>query len=211
MAQVALRREETKIGEGASTFFLLALLLLSVTGSIDSAGWTDGLGLLTWAVLGGLGVGIVLAKLPVRGIVAHPLMIALGVPAITFLATLLLPSVLTFEERLIVLQERIVSWLSRVGAGKEGSDSLIFLIQLMLLMWVVGYVAAWFVYRRHQVWGALLPPGLAILVNLFYAAPQTGLYLAVYLLCALLLLVRLNLHAQEQGCLLYTSPSPRDS
>ncbi len=199
MAQVALRREDTQIGEGASTFFLLALLLLSVTGSIDSAGWTDGLGLLTWAVLGGLGVGIVLAKLPVRGIVAHPLMIALGVPAITFLATLLLPSVLTFKERLIVLQERIVSWLSRVGAGKEGSDSLIFLIQLMLLMWVVGYVAAWFVYRRHQVWGALLPPGLAILVNLFYAAPQTGLYLAVYLLCALLLLVRLNLHAQEQG------------
>ena len=177
---------------------LLGVLLLSVTGSIDSANWTDGLGLLTWAVLGGMAGGIVLARLPVRGLFAHGLMIALGVPAIVSLATLLLPPVLTFQEKLVVLQERIQTWSSKVAAGKEGSDSLIFVIQLLLMMWIIGYVAAWFVYRRHQVWGAILLPGLALLINLFYAAPQTGFYLGAYLLCALLLLVRLNLHALEE-------------
>jgi transglutaminase-like putative cysteine protease len=198
MAEVALQQQKMRIGEGGSTFVLLAVLLLSVTGSIDAANWTDGLGLLTVAALGGLVFGFVLAKLPGRGILAHALMLILALPVVASLGTLLLPGVLTFSEKLIFLQERTQVWFAKVAAGKEGSDSLIFVLQLTLVMWMIGYVSAWFIYRRHQVWGAILPPGFALLINLFYAVPQSTLYLVIFLLCTLLLLVRLNLRALEE-------------
>ncbi len=198
MAARALPRTEIKIGEGMSTAIFLALLLASVTGSIDAANWADGLGILTFAVFGGLLVGIVLAKLPLRGLVAHSGSIGLSAPALTFFATLLLPNSLTFKEKLLVLQERFLVWFSKVAAGREGGDNLWFVIQLAFVMWVIAYAAAWFIYRRHQVWGAILPSGIAIVINLFYAAPQNGLYFSLYLLSALLLLVRLNLHTLER-------------
>jgi transglutaminase-like putative cysteine protease len=195
---IARQPENVKVGEGVSTFFLLALLLFSVTGSIDAAKWTEGLGLVTGAALAGLVLGFFLSKLPLRGILAHAIMLILALPAVASLTTLLLPNVLTFSEKLIVLQERTQVWVAKVAAGKEGSDSLIFVIQLTLVMWIISYVSTWFIYRRHQIWGAVLPPGFVLLINLFYAVPQSTLYLVLFLLCALLLLVRLNLHALEE-------------
>ena len=192
-------REEIKVGEGLTTFVLLLLLFFSLTGSIATADWTDGLGVLTWAALGGITFGWGLAKIRrVRGLFAHLVMLLLSVPATTILIASLLPSALTFEEKLIVLQDRVVRWFFKVAAGGSGTDNLIFVIQLALLTWLLAYSAAWFVYRRHQVWGALLPSGLAILINLYYAAPQASLYFGLYLLCALLLLVRMNLRAMER-------------
>ncbi len=198
MAERALARQDNPIGEGASAGVLLALLLLSVTGSIVAANWADGLGILTETALGGLLVGILLAKLPVRGVLAHALTLLIGAPVAASATALLLPNVLTFREKLVILQERWLTWLSKVATGKQGGDSLLFVLQLALLMWIVAYFAAWFVYRRHQVWGAILPAGIAIVFNLFYAAPQVDLYFGLYLLCALLLLVRLNLHTLER-------------
>jgi transglutaminase-like putative cysteine protease len=197
MAETAPERPEIKIGEGTSTLILLAVLLLSVTGSIDAANWTNGLGLLTWAVLGGLIFGLVLAKLPVRGSIAHALMVLLAVPVSATLATFQIPGEFTFSEKLIVLQIRTQVWLDKVTSGKQGSDALVFVIELSVVLWIIGYIAGWFIYRRHQIWGAILPAGLALLINLFYALPQSGLYLIVFLMCALLLLVRLNLRTLE--------------
>ena len=197
MAETALERQEIKIGEGTSTLILLAVLLLSVTGSIDAANWTHGLGLLTWAVLGGLIFGLVLAKLPVRSSIAHLLMLLLALPVSAALATFQVPGEFTFFEKLIVLQIRTQVWLDKVTSGKPGSDALVFVIELSVVLWIIGYIAGWFIYRRHQIWGAILPAGLALLINLFYALPQSGLYLIVFLMCTLLLLVRLNLRTLE--------------
>ncbi|HEX7589082.1 MAG TPA: transglutaminaseTgpA domain-containing protein [Anaerolineae bacterium] len=198
MTSVARERPELQVSEGVSTFFLLAVLLFSVTGSIDAAKWTEGLGLLSAAALGGLVLGFALARLPLRSIYAHALMLILAFPAVVALATILLPNVLTFNEKLIVLQERTRVWFTNVVAGKEGSDSLIFVVQLTFVMWIISYVSTWYVYRRHQVWGAILPPGFALLINLFYAVPQSTLYLVLFLMSALLLLVRLNLRSLEE-------------
>jgi len=192
-------REEIRVGEGASTTILLYLLLLSLTGSIAAADWAEDLGLLTLAGIAGLTVGIALAKIRrLPGMIAHLLMLTLAVPGTATLTSTVLPNALTYKEKLIVLQERVQVWLTRVGGGGTGSDNLIFVMQLGLLTWMLAYFAAWFVYRRHQVWGAIIPTGLALVVNLFYAAPQTGLYFGLFILCALLLLVRLNLQTMEQ-------------
>jgi transglutaminase-like putative cysteine protease len=138
-----------------------------------------------------------LAKLRhVSGTWAHLAALVLAVPVTILLITSLLPAALTFEEKLLLLRERSIEWFLRVAGGGSASDNLIFVIQLTWLMWLLAYTAAWFVYRRHQVWGALVPSGAALLLNLFYAG-QTDFYLGIYLLSALLLLVRTNLHALE--------------
>ncbi|MCI0478650.1 MAG: hypothetical protein L0Y55_20605, partial [Anaerolineales bacterium] len=196
----ALPREEIDLGEGVTTFVLLLLLLLSLTGSIAAAEWTEGLSILSWAALGGLVFGWTLAKIRrLRGVFAHLAALLLAVPVTTLLVASLLSGALTLEEKWIVLQDRVVKWLLKISAGGSGSDNLIFVIQLTLLTWLLAYSAAWFVYRRRQVWGALLPSGIALLINLFYAAPQANLYFGMYLLGALLLLARLNLLTLERG------------
>ena len=190
---------ETDIGEGVTTFVLVLLLFFCLTGSIAAADWTDGLGVLGWAALGGIAFGWVAAKIQrVRGFFAHLVMGLLSVPMTVTITASLLPNTLTVEEKLFVLQDRVIVWLRQVLAGNSGSDSLIFVIELTLLTWLLAYSAAWFVCRRHQVWGAILPSGIAILINLFYAAPQADLYFGLYLLCALMLLVRINLVTLER-------------
>ena len=67
----AVPHEQVRIGEGASTLMLLFLLFFSVTGSITAADWADGLGVLTWAALGGLVLGFAFAKMRAPGLLAH--------------------------------------------------------------------------------------------------------------------------------------------
>lgn len=197
MSQDAVRAE-TEVGEGVTTFVLLFLVLFSLTGSLAAAEWTDGLHILSWAALGGLSFGWALAKIRrVSGAWAHLLVFLLTSPVTVFLTTSLLSEKLTLEEKLIVLGTRVLEWCQRVAAGGSASDNLIFVMQLTALVWLIAYAAAWFVYRRRQVWGALVPSGAALLLNLFYAA-STDFYLGAYLLCALLLLVRMNLHTLER-------------
>ncbi len=188
-----------RVSEGMTTFIGLVFLLLSVTGSINAANWADGLGLLTWAALGGLVLAIVLARVRLGGALKHLLMPVAGVALVGLLATMLLPAGLTLLEKWILLRDRLAFWLRQVLTGEISGDNLVFVLQVGLLSWAMGYIAGWFVYRRHQVWGAILPTGAAILFNVFYAAPQTEVYLGIYILSALLLLTRLHLYGLEQG------------
>jgi len=192
-------RGDAEPGQGVTTFVLLLLLFFSLTGSIAAAEWTDGLDILGWAALGGVCFGWMLAKMRrLPGVLAHLTAWMLAVPVTAFLVTFLLPPALTCEEKLILLRERSSEWFLRVAAGGPANDNLIFVIQTTWLMWLLAYVAAWFVYRRRQVWGAIVPGGAVLLLNSFYAAPPIDVHLGFYLLCALLLLVRTNLHALER-------------
>ncbi len=200
MTARAIPREPSRIGEGWSTFILLAFMLLCVSGSIDAANWADGLSISTWTVLGGLVVGFAMGKLDrVPGWLTHAFALLLGIFAVPVFATSLLPRALTFQEKMLLLDDRFGAWVVKVISGGVSADNLIFVLQVAYLTWLMSYFAAWFIYRRHQVWGAVIPSGIGILLNLFYAAPQTNLYFGGFILCALLLIVRLNLHAMERG------------
>lgn len=191
-------RTETEPSEGTLTFVFLLLVVSSLTSSIAAAEWTDGLHILSWAALAGLSWGWLFAKIRrVPGAWAHLLAFLLTVPVTTFLTASLLSTKLTLEEKLSILATRVLEWCQRVASGGSASDNLIFVMQLTALIWLIAYTAAWFVYRRRQVWGALVPSGAALLLNLFYAAPA-DFYLGVFVLSALLLLIRTNLHALER-------------
>ncbi|MDL1897412.1 hypothetical protein FBQ82_14190 [Anaerolineae bacterium CFX7] len=181
--------------EGWVAGILLAALLISVTLSVVAANWTDGLEQTTWAALGGLLFGALVARVRVNGLLAFVLATIVGAAFVMWLLKgyVSAPPDAQWNEYVILIQDRLDQWLVRVFAGGLGADWFPFLSIMCAVSWYMGYLGAWFVFRHHQPWGAILPAGAALLINTFYAAPQSGLFLMFFLLASLLLLVRTTL------------------
>jgi len=197
MATIARPRRSTQINEGISAAILLALMLISLAGSVTAANWVDGLGLLAEAVLAGMLVGIVLAKLPLPGWLAHPLAILFALAGSLIYPLPLLVQIDGNRERVLFMFASLRDWTIKVLNGGSASDNLIFVVQVIFFGYLFSIWASWLVFRRHQVWGAICLIGSVLLLNLFYAQPQGNLYLIFFSLSALLLVVRMNLHALE--------------
>ncbi|MBI4673723.1 MAG: hypothetical protein HY741_18905 [Chloroflexi bacterium] len=186
--------------EGWVAGILLAIMLVIVTASVATANWTDGLWLTSYAALGGMLFGGLVARLRLNGLFALFLAAIVGTAFVMWLVGDMVnaPPDATWNERVVLIEDRIDQWLVRVLAGGLGTDAFVFLCVMCAVGWFVGYVGAWFVFRHHQPWGAILPAGAALLVNIFYAPPQSGAYLMVFMLAALLLLVRTTLLKRQE-------------
>lgn len=181
--------------EGWVAGILLAIMLVTLTASVASANWTDGLWQATWAALGGMLFGVLVARVRVNGLVGFVLASIVGAAFVMWLVRNYVnaPPGASWNEYVILIEDRIDQWLLRVLAGGLGTDAFVFLCIMCAIAWFIGYFGAWFVFRHHQPWGAILPAGVALLVNIFYAPPQSGVFLMLFLLAALLLLVRTTL------------------
>ena len=82
-------------------------------------------------------------------------------------------------------------------SNKPARSNLVFLLQLGFLLWWLGYLSAWAVFREGRVWRAIIPIGLVLLVNTYFGPPGLGLYFVVFVVCALLLAVRSFLSEKE--------------
>ncbi len=91
------------------------------------------------------------------------------------------------------------AWLQVLGGEGIAQDNLVFVLFLSVLFWFLGHNMAWHIFRIDRVWRATLPAGLVIVVNIFYytGEAQLGGYLAVFVVFALLLIVRSTIDAQE--------------
>ncbi|MBS1251677.1 MAG: Protein-glutamine gamma-glutamyltransferase [Anaerolineales bacterium] len=191
------------------SLILLTLMLLTVAWSIEAAKWAEGLALLQGAVLVGIVVGFAFAVLPIPGLVAHTISTIAGIGWSAMLVGRLLDP--TSVTHMVVLDEQALTWQVRLTevvyrtqkfveiarAEGVGSDNLVFILQLAILMWLVSYASIWFLFELRSVWGAIVPSGFAILLNLYYASPDLYVWMAMYLLCALLLIIRSNVFLQQ--------------
>jgi hypothetical protein len=166
--------------------------------ALSAAEWADGLGLLIWVVFLAVTLGMLLAKqrwLP--GVVSHILATLVGLAWTVFLVSHILPGAMAVKERMLALVYRFMAWLDvALGQGVSG-DGVIFVLQLGVLLWLAAYLGTWFTFRRHQVWAAIIPVGLVILINSLYAPSGVGIYFVLYLFCALLLIVRVHVLAEQ--------------
>lgn len=190
----------TSAREGWAAGILITVMLLAVTGSVANANWADGVWLTPYAAIAGLLFGLLVSRLRLAPWLAHLLMLLEGAFVTALLiSTLVQPTWATWNERLVIMESRLGRWLTAVLGGGTGTDAMLFVMLLCALSWFIGYLAAWSVFRSHEPWGAILPSGAALLLNLFYSAPQSGLFLMVFLLCAMLLLVRTTLLKREDA------------
>jgi transglutaminase-like putative cysteine protease len=193
-----------KLQEGWLTVGLLALVLFSVTFSIQQARWAEGLSILTTITLVGLVTGLVLSK--IRG-VPRILLDLVGL-LVGFLTVMLSVASVVRDPRLSTLQERVrdlldrtVTWVNVAVRQDVSDDLVVFILSLAVVCWVLAYSSTYFVFRARQLWWALVPNGVALLINLSYATINTGLiqtYMVLFMISSLLLMIRFNLLVKEE-------------
>ncbi len=185
--------------EGWSTLIILLVMLLSVAWSIQAADWAEGLWTLQPVILGAVIVGLILASIRwIPGSLAHTLSVLLGIGWTVFTTAWLLPWEYTWPQAINEIYTRFMAWLETARGQGVSSDNLVFVMQLEFLMWLMSYICTWFFIRLRNVWGAIIPSGFALLVNVYYAPPDVSDWLVFYALAALLLIVRSFLTIQEE-------------
>ena len=168
------------------TALLVLLLTLAIARSTATAGWVDGIDVVTYVALGGAVVMGLLAILPLPwgvglgvGLVAGPIVAAVAAgPALRNLhpldtLSLSLPG----------------TWWTRLGDGSAGNDPAFYLFMICLLMWVTGGWLSWCVIRWRRPMLGLVPGAAAFATNVLNApANQNGYTLAILVLTLALLL-----------------------
>ena len=191
---------ELELREGWVTVICLVLMSLCVSWAYQTAQWVQGMAILQAVVLVGTFVGIVLAKSRVPGRLAHPLSLLAGWTWAAYLTAQVLSRAADIPQVEAVIElEAYLRALVLIPFTEGGTaDNHVFLFLLSFLMWLLAYYAAWAVFRRQQVWWAIILWGAALLINMTYAPANLTIYMILFLLASLLLVVRANLALYEQ-------------
>lgn len=170
------------------SFLLLVVMFLSVTATIEGAQWVREMPQLAGFTISALLLGLVFARLRVNQFLIHPLAIVVG---LLMAASLIVSSANgeTIPERAVDAFRRMSTFFQVIATNGINIDGLPFAAQLVLLTWLIGYFSSWFYYRHNNMWLAVLPSGIGLAINLTYVQGQFGANLAVYLFCALLLMM----------------------
>jgi len=142
--------------------------------------------------------GFFLAKSRFPGGVAHLFSLVYGIAWVAFLGGNLLAPQFTWREKLIELGIRVNEWLWTATHSGTSEDNLIFVLLLALILWLAGYLSAWYNFRENKAWQSVVPCGLVLLWNLYYASPRLELHLVAYLFFALLVVMHSNLLVRKR-------------
>jgi len=179
------------------TFAIVLMAFLSVVGSIDSAHWVEDMPSLYPIALLGLLLGFFLARLGWRETFTHPIAVLLGCAGMLWQVLALIPSG-GFKERAGEMVQRIDAWKDALFSGGINSDSLPFIIMVLVLTWLAAYVSSWSIFRWRNPWLGLVPGGLALLVNISYMPGQFSSSFVVFLLGGILLVMRMHFQGRME-------------
>jgi transglutaminase-like putative cysteine protease len=165
---------------------LVFLLTFSIARSTATAGWVNGIDVITPIALTGALLMAVLAVLPVPwpaglgvGLILSPVVAAVGAwPAIHA----------RFPQE--ALNERLIGiWWTRITDGSAGAEPSVYLFLICWLLWITGAWLSWCVLRWRNPMLGLIPGAAAFATNLLNAPrDQNGYTLAILVLTLALLL-----------------------
>ncbi len=184
--------------EGAVSVVLLTAMMAVAGLCIDRSDWS--LITIPMVLVATLATafGSVVAKLAVDDALSHAVTIFIGFAFVTLVvlvaATSLGPNL---RSRPRALGQQAIDWYIGRTVPEHTTSYLVTLL-IGMTVWLVGYLAAWSLFRRGWTFVALVLPGFLILVNLGTAGePGSGL-LAVYVGLAIILLARVSLTARQR-------------
>ncbi|PWH20734.1 MAG: hypothetical protein DDG58_01260 [Ardenticatenia bacterium] len=184
--------------EGWGVFLLTLALILIVCTAVASAGWTEGLHLVMPIGLAAFVFAFLSARSRLPASLAPLLSIPVGTALAFRLAADLIPGTEDWPQRWAWMWYRIYLFSRKVLSGGSSADPIVFLLQLGILVWMVAYLVTWFVFRAERAWDAVVLAGLLLLGTLYYAPDDLTLHLILFLVVALLLVVRFNLYLRER-------------
>lgn len=205
-----MARSRLRLEEGWASFVLLAFMLLSVVWSVRAAEWTEGLGILQWIAIAAMTVTLLLARSRrVPGIVSHLLLLSVGAICVTVMLNLvfappliptgLVPGGAALSARIRAMYTQMLRWVINPGGAEVWLSNFMFVSLLTTLTWLLCSWSTWFILRSHWVWGAVVPAGAACLLNIYYGPQRLVIYFVLYLLFALLLIVRMHVYLRQNA------------
>ncbi len=174
--------------EGWLVLFLATMLFLVTVWAVEGAGWVREMPGLSGLTLLAVLISYVLSRFKVWALLLHPLGAFLGLVAGGWL-TITVADGATFEEQAIDAALRLNEFWIIAQEGGISTDGLPFAVQVIILAWLVAYGSTWFLYRHHNVWLALVPPAIALLVNLTYLPGRFGEFFFMFVLLGLVLVM----------------------
>jgi transglutaminase-like putative cysteine protease len=189
--------KRVSIDKAKSVLLLAAALVMVVTWGVGATGWTKGVNIITFVGLGSIIISIMLARSILPGLIAHIFSIIIAIGWSFWVTSRLLPASYTWLERWQNLVIRLNAWYERAVQGGTSYDNLMFIFQMGIIIWAMGYLTIWFLFRSGKVWPAIVPGGLVLLINLYYAPNDISFWFIAYMMVSLLLVIRFNLFSQE--------------
>lgn len=189
------------------TGILAALLFLTVTTSLDAAGHVTSMALLIPVTLGAILLGILMAYSRFDGFFALSHSMFTGLAWILFLMAGLvsekeITSFLDFgipetQAKVYYILWKLLNWVDAALSNNASNDNYVFIFEIAFLSWWLTYLGIWAIFRYGYTWRAIIPAGVVLLINAYYAPkPVTG-FLGVFAMLAFVFLVRTNLAEQQ--------------
>ncbi|NOX61525.1 MAG: transglutaminase domain-containing protein, partial [Chloroflexi bacterium] len=165
--------------------------------SLAAAQWASGLAQIAPVAVMAVIAGTLVARSGFSARFALVYSLSVGAAAVLSSISLLAPNTLPAQQRVYYILERTGNWMYRAMIQQPVADQLVFVLFMAALTWVLAFSAAWSYFRNGRKWQTVLPVGVALLINLYYAPAHLRFYFAIYLLAAILLLVRATLTERE--------------
>lgn len=185
--------------EGWTTYWLVALVVLIATWSIQFTSWGRDLRMLLVTAVLGLITGLVIScilRLP--PILSHFVALFTGAIIVFFQITgFLSDSIGGRRAKFEYLWLHWQHWFAVVLHGHRVDDLPLFVLFLTVVIWIVSYCSVWLVFRTGWVWLTALGPGVILLANLGYSPQVPGGLVVFYLFAAILLVMRFSYVRRE--------------
>jgi len=191
--------------EGWLTLIAVVVMVGAVAVAIDDAVWA-GLSpgahesqtkFLPVAALFSVLLGAWLAKRSIRPLRAHVIGAVIGAVFLLYAVSGSISAAPSVLERLHDLNLSVSAFVYEVFVqGARSTETSVFLLFMGALVWGLGQFAAFTVFRRHQAAPGIILAGLMILINVSLTVHEEYVHLVVFVLAALLLVMRLNLFEQ---------------
>ncbi len=177
---------------------LTALLAFIISGAVAHSGWTEKLNIVTWVGFGAIVVGFMLSQSLLPTLIAHGFSIIIGSGWSFWVVSRISPADWTWQQKWEHLAARVMQWFNIAVNGGVSYDNEMFILEMSLIVWLAAYVTLWTIFRHRQVWSALVPGGVMILIMFHYAPRNLTAYVLMFLVVSILLIIRFNLMEQEE-------------
>jgi transglutaminase-like putative cysteine protease len=189
------------------TGILATLLYLTVAISLDAAGHVASMTLLIPVTLGAVGLGMLMSYSRFDGFFALSHSMFTGLAWILYLMAGLvsekeIESFLDFgipelQAKVYFVLWKLLNWVDAAISNSASNDNYVFIFEISFLVWWLTYLGVWAIFRYGYTWRAIMPAGIVLLINTYYAPQSVVGFLVVFCLLALIFLIRTNLAEQQ--------------
>jgi transglutaminase-like putative cysteine protease len=101
------------------------------------------------------------------------------------------------QARVYFVLLRLLNWLDAAFNNAASADNFVFIFEISFLVWWLTFLGMWSIMRFGYVWRAVIPAGVVMLVNTYFAPEPVYSLLGLFALLAIFLFIRTNLAEQQ--------------